>query len=43
MEMFHSSIVKPSELDEHIINPIGLIKATLKEFDELLINLVINS
>jgi hypothetical protein len=42
MEMLHSSIVKPLELDECIINLIGLIKATLKEFDELIINLVIN-
>ncbi len=43
MEMFHNPTIKPLELDERIINPIGFIKATLKEFDEFIINLVINS
>jgi hypothetical protein len=43
MEMFHNPIVKPLELDEHIINVIEFIEATLKEFDKLIINLVINS
>jgi hypothetical protein len=37
--MPHSLVVGPLEPNERATNPIGLTKASLKEFDESIINL----
>lgn len=39
MEIFHSLIVRPLELNEATKNPIAFIEVGLREFDELIINL----
>jgi len=40
MEMLHSHVVGPLELDEPTTNPLKLTKVSVTEFDDLTINLV---
>jgi hypothetical protein len=40
MEMLHSHVVGPLELDEPTTNPLRLTKVSVKEFDNPTINLV---